>query len=88
MMVDFVCPILSILLIACDSAEISSDGSSKITWLAHVKLSPAPALFNGNSKQLSWRGALVIELDDQDPKVNMDRIDRAVAEIWAQFPPQ
>mmetsp|Transcript_1165 Transcript_1165/g.4293 ORF Transcript_1165/g.4293 Transcript_1165/m.4293 type:complete len:294 (+) Transcript_1165:57-938(+) len=52
-MVDFVCPILSILLIACDSAEISSDGSSKITWLAHVKLSPAPALFNGNSKQLT-----------------------------------
>lgn len=45
-------------------------------------------LLDGNSKQLSWRGALVIELDDQDPKVNMDRIDRAVAEIWAQFPPQ
>ena len=50
--VDFVCPILSILLIACDSAEISSDGSSKITWFAHVKLSPAPALFKGKSYEL------------------------------------
>ena len=40
------------------------------------------------SSKLSWRGAMVIELDDQDPKVNMDRIDRAVAEIWAEFPPK
>jgi len=45
-------------------------------------------LLDGNTKALSWRGAMVIELDDQDPKVNMDRIDRAVAEIWAEFPPK
>lgn len=45
-------------------------------------------LLDGNTKALSWRGAMVIELDDQDAKVNMDRIDRAVAEIWAEFPPK
>lgn len=45
-------------------------------------------LLDANTQALSWRGSLVIELDDQDPKVNMARVDRAVAEIWAQFPPQ
>lgn len=45
-------------------------------------------LLDGPSKALSWRGSLVIELDDQDPKVNQARIDSAVGEIWSQFPPR
>ncbi len=44
-------------------------------------------LLDSRSKQLSWRGSLVVELDDQDPKINRERIDRAVGEIWATFPP-
>lgn len=39
-------------------------------------------------KKLSWRGSLVIELNDKDPKVNANTIERAVTEIWQQFPPQ
>jgi hypothetical protein len=45
-------------------------------------------LLDAKDKKLSWRGSLVIELDDQDPKENQIRIDRAVAEIWAQYPPK
>lgn len=44
-------------------------------------------LLDGNSKALSWRGSLVIELDDQDPKVNQQRVESAVTEIWSYFPP-
>lgn len=44
-------------------------------------------LLDGSSKALSWRGSLVIELDDQDPKVNQERVETAVAEIWSHFPP-
>ena len=45
-------------------------------------------LLNPADKKLTWRGSLVVELDDQDPKENLIRIDKAVAEIWAQFPPK
>lgn len=45
-------------------------------------------LLDAKSQKLSWRGSLVIELDGQDPKQNQIRIDDAVAEIWAEFPPR
>ena len=44
-------------------------------------------LLNPDDKKLTWRGSLVIELDDRDPKVNANTIERAVTEIWSQFPP-
>jgi hypothetical protein len=44
-------------------------------------------LLNPADKKLTWRGSLVIELDDSDPKVNANTIERAVTEIWSQFPP-
>ncbi len=44
-------------------------------------------LLNPADKKLTWRGSLVIELDDRDPKVNANTIERAVTEIWSQFPP-
>jgi hypothetical protein len=44
-------------------------------------------LLNPADKKLTWRGSLVIELDDRDPKVNTNTIERAVTEIWNEFPP-
>ncbi|MBD2857982.1 DUF4136 domain-containing protein [Spongiibacter sp. KMU-158] len=45
-------------------------------------------LLNAKDQKLAWRGSLVIELDSQDPKENQIRIDDAVSEIWAEFPPK
>lgn len=45
-------------------------------------------LINPADKKLTWRGSLVVELDPQNPKTNQAAINDAVAEIWAQFPPQ
>ena len=45
-------------------------------------------LLSPEDKKLSWRGSLVVELDDQDPKANVIIIDKAVNEIWSQFPPK
>lgn len=44
-------------------------------------------LLNPVDKKLTWRGSLVIELDDHDPKVNANTIERAVTAIWSEFPP-
>ncbi|WP_269617876.1 DUF4136 domain-containing protein [Zhongshania sp. BJYM1] len=44
-------------------------------------------LLNPADKKLTWRGSIVIELDDRDPKANANAIERAVTEIWHQFPP-
>jgi len=45
-------------------------------------------LLDTETQKLSWRGSLVVELNDKDPKDNMARLHSAVAEIWSQFPPQ
>ena len=44
-------------------------------------------LLNPADNKLTWRGSLVVELNDRDPKVNANTIERAVTEIWSQFPP-
>lgn len=42
---------------------------------------------NPADMKLSWRGSLVVEVLNNDPKANAAKIDGAVAEILAQFPP-
>ena len=42
---------------------------------------------NPSDMKLSWRGSLVSELHNSDPKVNAATIEQAVTEILAQFPP-
>jgi hypothetical protein len=42
---------------------------------------------NPADMQLSWRGSLIIELHNSDPKANTASIEQAVNEILAQFPP-
>ncbi|WP_373081227.1 DUF4136 domain-containing protein [Zhongshania sp.] len=42
---------------------------------------------NPTDMKLSWRGSLVIELHNSDPKANNAMILQAVTEILAQFPP-
>ncbi len=59
-------------------------GPDKINQNIHIFID----LLNAKDEKLSWRGSLVIELDRNDPKENQARVDRAVAEIWAQFPPR
>jgi hypothetical protein len=44
-------------------------------------------LLNAADHKLTWRGSLVIELNDSDPKANANNIERAVTDIWRQFPP-
>ncbi|MEX1668884.1 DUF4136 domain-containing protein [Zhongshania guokunii] len=38
-------------------------------------------------RKLSWRGSLVVELHNNDPKANAAAIEATVAEILNQFPP-
>ncbi|AMO67570.1 hypothetical protein DOK_00632 [gamma proteobacterium BDW918] len=42
---------------------------------------------NPADMKLSWRGSLVVELHNSDPKANTAMIEEAVAEILNQFPP-
>ena len=42
---------------------------------------------NASTMKLNWRGSLVIELHNSDPKANNAAIEQAVTEILAQFPP-
>jgi hypothetical protein len=58
----------------------SFGGNFGIGTSVGVPLNPADS-------KLTWRGSLVIELNDRDPKVNANTIERAVTEIWSQFPP-
>ncbi|AKH70492.1 protein of unknown function (DUF4136) [Spongiibacter sp. IMCC21906] len=45
-------------------------------------------LLNPKDMKLTWRGSLVVELNNKDPKANQIAINEAVAEIWSQFPPK
>lgn len=42
---------------------------------------------NPADMKLSWRGSLVVELHNSDPKANNEVIRQAISEILAQFPP-